>query len=98
MLPLEIINKISHILITELVNSRTDESQSTLSNFCFFLKKHRERRRFTFTALAKSVGVSSQYIYWLEKGKRGIPEPSILKRIAVTLGAPYEEIMRKAGY
>ncbi|WP_340010269.1 helix-turn-helix transcriptional regulator [Paenibacillus sp. FSL H7-0690] len=97
-LPLDIINKISHIPITELVSRRSEESQSTVSNFCFFLKQHRERNRFTFTALAKSVGVSSQYIYWLEKGKRGIPEPSILKRIAAAVGAPYEEMMRIAGY
>ncbi|MBY7740151.1 helix-turn-helix domain-containing protein [Paenibacillus polymyxa] len=97
-LPYEIIKNIRHIPITELVNSKSEESQSTLSNFCSYLKQHRECKRFTYTALAMSVGVSSNYIYWLEKGERGIPEPSILKRIAVAVGAPYEEIMRKAGY
>lgn len=97
-LPYEIIENISHIPITELVSSRSRFSQSTVSDFCSYLKQHRERKRFTFTALAKSIGLSSNYIYWLEKGKRGIPEPTILKRIAIAVGVPYEEMMKKAGY
>src|SRR5690606_9805791 len=42
--------------------------------------------------------VSNAYISQLERGKRGIPSPDILKKLAAPLGLDYNELMIKAGY
>lgn len=44
------------------------------------------------------VGISRSYISLLENGKREIPTPTILKKLAQAYNVSYEELMKTAGH
>ena len=50
-----------------------------------WLKEKREQYQLTQARLAQEVGVSEQYIYYIEAGERR-PSPEIAQKIADTLG------------
>lgn len=58
----------------------------------------REKRHLTVNQLATYSGVSAAGISRIENGKRGVPKPATIKKLADALKIPYEELMQTAGY
>ncbi|MHB8122648.1 MAG: helix-turn-helix domain-containing protein [Desulfuromonadaceae bacterium] len=67
-------------------------------NFGKYLKQLREDRGLTIRQVETYTGVSNSYLSLLENGKRGIPSPDILKKIAFIYKVTYEELMVSAGH
>ncbi|KPU43853.1 HTH-type transcriptional repressor RghR [Oxobacter pfennigii] len=63
-----------------------------------FLRGLRESKDISIRQLSMQSGVSSSYISLLENGKRSIPKPDILEKLAPCLSIDYEDFMEKAGY
>lgn len=62
-----------------------------------WLRTAREERRLSQAALARAIGVTSQAINQLERGKREIPSPEILYGVARVFGISLEDVYRHAG-
>lgn len=62
------------------------------------LKALRESINISIRQLSLISGISISYISQLENGKRGIPKPCILKKLAPHLNVSYENLMAAAGY
>lgn len=62
------------------------------------LRTLREKRHLTVNQLATYSGVSAAGISRIENGKRGVPKPATIKKLADALKIPYEELMQTAGY
>ena len=62
------------------------------------IKKLRKQANMTIRQLELYSGVSNAYLSQLENGKRGIPSPDIIRKIAMPLRTTYEELMMLAGY
>lgn len=62
------------------------------------LRALREERKLTVNQLATYSGVSAVSISRIENGKRGVPKPATIKKLAEALKIPYEGLMYKAGY
>lgn len=63
-----------------------------------YLKELRDDRRLSLRQLEKLSGVSNAYLSLVERGKKGIPSPDILKKLYSPLGVTYDELMERAGY
>lgn len=63
-----------------------------------YIKKLREDRGLTIRQLEFYSNVSNSYLSLVENGKRGIPSPEILKKLAPVLKVPYEDLMAAAGH
>jgi len=57
------------------------------------LRNERQRRFMTYTDVANGVGVSSSYIFRLEKGMRKKPSYEILARIVDFFDLDYQDLM-----
>lgn len=68
------------------------------NEFGLYIRKLRNEREMTIRQLELYSGVSNSYLSQLENGKRGIPSPDIIKKLAKGLKADYKELMIKAGY
>ncbi|MGB9905617.1 MAG: helix-turn-helix domain-containing protein, partial [Desulfotomaculales bacterium] len=68
------------------------------NNFGKFLRKLRKERGLTIRQLETYSGVSNAYLSQVETGKRGVPSPEILEKLAPVLKVSYELLMEKAGY
>lgn len=66
--------------------------------FGLYLKKIRKERGLTIHQVETYTGVSNSYISLLERGKRDIPSPTILEKLAPLYKVPYDELMEAAGY
>lgn len=62
------------------------------------LRTLREKRHLTVNQLATYSGVSAAGISRIENGKRGVPKPATIKKLADALKIPYEVLMQTAGY
>lgn len=62
------------------------------------LRKIRNEKQMTAAELASKIGYTQPYISMLENGRKGIPKPDTLRKIAKGLDIPYIELMNKAGY
>jgi SOS regulatory protein LexA len=69
-----------------------------LQLFGAFLKQLRKNKGLTIRQLEKLSGVSNAYLSQIENGKRGMPNPEILKKIHGPLGVGYDDLMERAGY
>ncbi|MEZ2661504.1 helix-turn-helix domain-containing protein [Aneurinibacillus aneurinilyticus] len=69
-----------------------------MTNFGQFLRNLRNKKDMTVNQLAMYSGVSAAAISRIENGKRGVPKPETIRKIAVALKVPYEELMEAAGY
>ncbi|KKB75311.1 MULTISPECIES: transcriptional regulator [Bacillus] len=69
-----------------------------MTNFGSHLRQLRERKKLTVNQLAMYSGVSSAGISRIENGKRGVPKPATIRKLADALKIPYEELMASAGY
>ncbi|OCT12531.1 hypothetical protein A8709_32435 [Paenibacillus pectinilyticus] len=67
-------------------------------DFGEYIRKLRNDRKLTIRQLELYSQVSNAYISQLESGKRGVPSPEILKKLAKPLGVEHEELMIAAGH
>lgn len=67
------------------------------NQFGTYLKSLRLARNLTTRQVEIYSGVSNSYLSQLENGKRGIPKPAILKKLAPIYKVSYEELLRAAG-
>lgn len=67
-------------------------------NFGAYLRALREEKKLSVNQLAMYSEVSAAGISRIENGKRGIPKPPTIKKLAGALKIPYEEMMKAAGY
>ncbi|MFJ5964549.1 helix-turn-helix domain-containing protein [Bacillus sp. NPDC093026] len=67
-------------------------------NFGAYLRALREEQKLSVNQLAMYSEVSAAGISRIENGKRGIPKPTTIKKLAGALKVPYEEMMQAAGY
>lgn len=63
-----------------------------------YLKELRECRKLTTRQVENFCGVSNSYLSLIENGKRGIPSPDILNKLAPVYRIQYEDLMVAAGY
>lgn len=66
--------------------------------FRFYIRKLRKEKGLTLRELSDLSGVSQSYITNVENGKRSIPSPEILKKMAAPLGVSPLDLMFKAGH
>lgn len=63
-----------------------------------YLNEVRKEKGLTIRQIETYSGVSNSYLSQLENGKKGIPSPSILKKLSKALKVDYNSLMIKAGY
>lgn len=63
-----------------------------------YIRGLRKNRKLTIRQLELYSGVSNSYLSLLENGKRGVPSPDILQKLAGPLNTDYEVLMERAGY
>lgn len=66
--------------------------------FGLYIKSIRNERGLSIRQLELYSGVSNSYLSQLENGKRAIPSPEIIRKLAKGLKASYEELLHQAGY
>jgi transcriptional regulator with XRE-family HTH domain len=73
----------------------------TPEEFGKYLRELRKSAGYTLEELGNAIGLSKPYLSNIEHGRRGIPDPDILRKLADPLrvtGITYDELMIKAGY
>lgn len=81
-------------------NTRNSEAMRTQSALGALLSDLRVAKGLSLRQVeaATDRDVSNAYLSQLEQGKIWQPSPSILHRLALVYGVPYEALMEKAGY
>ncbi|MDM5299487.1 helix-turn-helix domain-containing protein [Bacillus pumilus] len=69
-----------------------------MNHFGEQLRMLRENRKMSVNQLAMYSGVSAAGISRIENGKRGVPKPLTIKKLAHALKVPYEDLMLIAGH
>ncbi|MFS0655116.1 helix-turn-helix domain-containing protein [Bacillus sp. 179-C3.3 HS] len=69
-----------------------------MNHFGEQLRMLREKRKLSVNQLAMYSGVSAAGISRIENGKRGVPKPLTIKKLAHALKVPYEDLMLIAGH
>ncbi|MGG4344963.1 helix-turn-helix domain-containing protein [Paenibacillus lautus] len=69
-----------------------------VNEFGRYIKSLRKEKKLTLIELSELSDVSHPYLSQIENGKRGIPSPDILNKLADPLGVSYAELMIQAGY
>lgn len=69
-----------------------------MQEFAAFLRSVREARGMTVNQLAMYSGISAAQLSRIENGKRGVPKPATLQKLAEALKLDYTVLMEKAGY
>ncbi|NRG35183.1 helix-turn-helix domain-containing protein [Niallia circulans] len=69
-----------------------------MSEFGAYIKKIRESKDLTLNQVALYSEISAAQLSRIETGKRGVPKPATIKKIADALKYDYEELMAVAGY
>lgn len=63
-----------------------------------FLKQLRLERGYSLREAKEQTGISEAYLWQLENGKREIPRPETVRRLAKGYGVPEETFLNYAGY
>ena len=69
-----------------------------MSDFGEYLKSLRVKKGLTINQLSLYSGISSSQLSRIETGKRGIPKPPTIEKLAQALKIDYNELMKAAGY
>jgi transcriptional regulator with XRE-family HTH domain len=69
-----------------------------MNDFGEYIKSLRLKKGLTINQLALYSGISSSQLSRIETGKRGIPKPTTIEKIADALKADYNALMKVAGY
>lgn len=67
-------------------------------NFGNFIKSMREKKGLKMREVERRSGISQAYISQIENGKRSVPKPEIIKKLAKGLDEDYSYLMYQAGY
>jgi len=67
-------------------------------DFSSYLKNLIKKSGYSYRKLGSLSGVNHTYLSKICRGSSGVPSPEILKKIAVPLFIPYEDLLRAAGY
>src|SRR6058998_125067 len=62
------------------------------------LRRLRKEKTLSLRTVETRTGVSNAYLSQLETGNAENPSPHVLKKLAELYDAPYERLMRLAGY
>lgn len=57
------------------------------------LRKIRDEKKMTAAELASKIGYTQPYISMLENGRKGIPKPDTLRKIAKGLDVPFVQLL-----
>lgn len=68
------------------------------NSFGLYLKHLRERNGLSINKLAELSNLSHSYLSQVESGKRGVPSPDNLRKIAEHLDVTFGQLMIKAGH
>ncbi|MEX2462029.1 MAG: helix-turn-helix transcriptional regulator [Paenibacillaceae bacterium] len=68
------------------------------TNFGLYIKQKRKKRNMSLVDISTISGVSIAQISRVENGKRGVPRPETIKKLASALGIGYEDLMVQAGH
>lgn len=63
-----------------------------------YLKTLRKTKGLTIRQLSLYSGISHTYLSQIETGKRSVPSPEIIRKLAKTLQVDYNEMLTVAGY
>lgn len=63
-----------------------------------YMKGIRKFAGLTLAELGEMVNLSHSYLSQIETGKKSIPSPDVLRKLADALGVTYQELMVKAGH
>lgn len=63
-----------------------------------YLKRVRKSKGMTVNQLAMYADISAATISRIERGKRGTPKPTTIKKLSAALKYSYEDMMKEAGY
>lgn len=69
-----------------------------IKQFGKYLKLLREQKGLRIRDVEKLSDISNAYLSYLENGKRGMPSPEILQKLAPIYQVPYKDLLQKAGY
>ncbi|MGE7114341.1 helix-turn-helix domain-containing protein [Lysinibacillus sp. NPDC047702] len=69
-----------------------------MNNFGEYLKSIRAKKSLTINQLSLYSGISSSQLSRIETGKRGVPKPPTIEKLAHALKIDYNELMKAAGY
>ncbi|NRR04563.1 helix-turn-helix domain-containing protein [Brevibacillus sp. RS1.1] len=67
------------------------------AEFGSYLKSLRTAQELTLSQLGEIIGYSNPYLSQIENGKKGIPSPELLKKMAEPLGVGYPQLLKQAG-
>lgn len=70
----------------------------SMNDFGEYLKSLRVKKGLTINQLSLYSGISSSQLSRIETGKRGIPKPPTIEKLAQALKIDYNELMKAAGY
>lgn len=63
-----------------------------------FLKELRIEKGYSLRQAKEQTGISEAYLWQLENGKREVPRPETVKKLADGYGVPEETFLNYAGY
>jgi HTH-type transcriptional regulator, competence development regulator len=69
-----------------------------VSEFGEYIRSLRKKKDITINQLSLYSGISASQLSRIESGKRGIPKPPTIEKLANALKVDYAELMEKAGY
>lgn len=69
-----------------------------MTEFGNYIKKIRDSKSLTLNQVALYSEISAAQLSRIETGKRGVPKPASIKKIAEALKVDYDELMFIAGY
>lgn len=73
-------------------------NEKTVEELSELLLKTRKDKGYSLQKASIKTGISHSFISQLERGKRPVPIPKILRQFADGYGLDYEYLMVKAGY
>ena len=63
-----------------------------------YLKKLRAEKKYTLKEAGDRTNIAEAYLWQLENGKREVPRPETLRKLAEGYGMPLENLLKYAGY
>lgn len=69
-----------------------------MSEFGEYIRNLRKKKDITINQLSLYSGISASQLSRIESGKRGVPKPPTIEKLAHALKVEYSELMEKAGY
>lgn len=75
-----------------------DAKELDTKEFGQYLKSLRNEKGLSLTQLGDLIGYSNPYLSQIENGRKGIPSPDTLRKLAGPLDVSHPELMVKAGH